>query len=33
MAFTLETERLALRLRGPDDASWNLELKREPRYA
>jgi RimJ/RimL family protein N-acetyltransferase len=29
MAFTLETERLALRLRCPDDASWNLELKRE----
>ena len=26
MAFSLETERLSLRLRGPEDAHWNLEL-------
>ena len=29
MAFLLETERLVLRLRGPADASWNLDLKGE----
>jgi RimJ/RimL family protein N-acetyltransferase len=26
MAFAIETERLVLRLRGPADAAWNLEL-------
>lgn len=26
MAFSLETERLTMQLRGPNDASWNLEL-------
>jgi RimJ/RimL family protein N-acetyltransferase len=26
MGFSIETERLVLQLRGPDDASWNLEL-------
>ena len=26
MVFSLETERLKLQLRNPDDASWNLEL-------
>ena len=26
MVFSLETERLKLQLRSPDDASWNLEL-------
>jgi RimJ/RimL family protein N-acetyltransferase len=29
MAFSLETERLTLRLRGRDDAPWNLQLMRE----
>ena len=26
MSFSIETERLLLRLRGPEDAAWNLEL-------
>ena len=26
MSFHIETERLCLRLRGPEDAAWNLEL-------
>ena len=26
MSFSIETERLSLRLRGPEDAAWNLEL-------
>src|SRR5919201_5102423 len=26
MTFSIETERLSLRLRGPQDAAWNLEL-------
>jgi len=29
MAFSIETERLSLQLRGPRDASWNLELRGE----
>jgi RimJ/RimL family protein N-acetyltransferase len=29
MSFSIETERLSLRLRGPEDAAWNLELLSE----
>ena len=29
MAFSIETERLSLRLRDREDAGWNLELKGE----